>query len=130
MNVIQIIVETPKAVALRPSDRQGETTAKPKPVPRIISTSDNAAAAAPPAKIAPHDTAPVAFSAAMVALGTGSMIAALILPPFGTSTPDRVQMQSACHARSQPTFEYDGGPSAHLVPSARRRGLSHGPDTR
>jgi len=36
-------------------------------------------------------------------------------------------MQSACHARCRATFEYDGAPSAHLVLSARRRGLSKWP---
>ncbi len=82
MNVIQIIVETPKAVALTPSRLHGEITANPKPVPRIISTSDIAAAAAPPARMAPHETAlGGALPAASPNCVTGSRTVVAITPP-------------------------------------------------
>ena len=58
------MVDTPNAVAPMPALAQGETDDKPKPVPRINKINDNAAAAAAPAKMADHDTAPLAIKSA------------------------------------------------------------------
>src|SRR5262245_31860569 len=57
MNVIQRIVDTPNVSASMPSLLHGETDDKPRPVPSSSRISDSAAAAAPPANTAPHETA-------------------------------------------------------------------------
>src|SRR3989338_6008998 len=66
----QAIAATPKVVALIPSIRHGDTAEKPSPVPRIISSSDKAAAPAAPAKMAAHDTALFVQGASTVFIGT------------------------------------------------------------
>src|SRR5690606_33031596 len=57
MKITQMMVDTPKVVALIPSPDQGDVVANPSPAPRISKISDKPAAAAAPAKIAPQDTA-------------------------------------------------------------------------
>ncbi|MCY1465766.1 hypothetical protein D9M71_839570 [compost metagenome] len=52
----QTIVDMPKPLALMPSLAHGETAENPRPKPSSTRISDNAAAAAAPAKIAPQDT--------------------------------------------------------------------------
>jgi hypothetical protein len=57
VNVNHKMLDTPKVVADTPLYAHGDTEDSPKPVPSINKISDNAAAAAAPAIIAPHDTA-------------------------------------------------------------------------
>ncbi|MNL61002.1 hypothetical protein D3C87_1848680 [compost metagenome] len=56
MNASQTIVEMPRPLALTPSLAHGDTAEKPRPKPSSTRISDNAAAAAAPAKMAPQDT--------------------------------------------------------------------------
>ena len=51
------MVETPNAVVLTPSFAQGDTDDRPSPVPNSNKIRESAAAAAAPAKMAPHETA-------------------------------------------------------------------------
>ena len=53
-----------------PSIRHGDTAENPNPVPRIINSSDKAAAPAAPAKMAAHDTGLFAQGASIVLIGT------------------------------------------------------------
>ncbi|RZL10056.1 MAG: hypothetical protein EOP40_07765 [Rubrivivax sp.] len=55
--MIHKMVDTPKVVAETPDEAHGDTDDSPRPVPRISRISERAAAAAAPAKIAPHETA-------------------------------------------------------------------------
>src|SRR3954471_5412465 len=66
-----VVLDTPWSV-------HGETTEKPKPIPNASKISEAAAAATPPARMAPHETAdnppssiivPVAMGVAMSASG-------------------------------------------------------------
>ena len=57
MKITHTIVETPNVFALIPLFIHGDTEDKPRPVPNINRISDKAAAAAAPAKMAPHATA-------------------------------------------------------------------------
>src|SRR4051794_33991816 len=60
--IIQMAVVTAKPVAEMPSPDQGEMVASPSPEPSAISTSEVAAAATDPARIAAQDTADTADS--------------------------------------------------------------------
>jgi hypothetical protein len=51
-----IAAERPTVVAAAPLEGHGEIAEKPNPNPRITKISESAAAAAAPAKIAPHET--------------------------------------------------------------------------
>jgi hypothetical protein len=51
------MVDTPKVAALTPLCAHGDTDDNPKPVPSINRIKERAAVAAPPATMAPHDTA-------------------------------------------------------------------------
>ena len=57
VTVTHTMVEKPNAAADTPLRAHGEIADKPSPAPRINRIIDKAAAAAAPARIAPHETA-------------------------------------------------------------------------
>jgi hypothetical protein len=71
--VTHTMVDTPAAVPEIPSLAQGETTARPSPVPSTNNTSDSTAAPTAPANIAPQETA-LSFDVAMAALLRGAPV--------------------------------------------------------
>ena len=54
----QTMADTPAVVPEIPSLAQGETVARPRPVPNRNNTSESAAAPTAPAMTAPQETAP------------------------------------------------------------------------
>ena len=59
VSVIHRMVDAPKVAAVTPTCDHGDTADSPRPVPSTNKISDSAAAAAAPARIAAHETAPV-----------------------------------------------------------------------
>ncbi len=81
MTISQIVLATVKALAERPWSDQGETDAKPSPVPNVNRINESDTATAAPARMAPHEAAEFAFKRAASSSGGAAEAVPIMMAP-------------------------------------------------